>query len=78
VTDADDRYSFTTVRPGAYPWANHRNAWRPAHIHHSLFGRASVQWLVTQTYFPDNPLFGQDPICGAVLEAARYRLATST
>lgn len=48
-----------------------------AHIHHSLFGRAFVQWLVTQMYFPDDPLFGQDPICGAVLETARYRLLVS-
>jgi len=76
VTDADGRYSFTQVRPGAYPWANHRNAWRPAHIHFSLFGRAFVQRLVTQMYFPDDPLFGQDPIYGAVPEAARGRLAS--
>ncbi len=76
VTDADGRYSFTTVRPGAYPWANHRNAWRPAHIHFSLFGRAFVQRLVTQMYFPDDPLFGQDPIYGAVPESARSRLVS--
>jgi protocatechuate 3,4-dioxygenase, beta subunit len=62
VTDSAGRYSFTTVKPGAYPWKNHHNAWRPAHIHFSLFGRAFTQRLVTQMYFPDDPLFFQDPI----------------
>jgi protocatechuate 3,4-dioxygenase beta subunit len=66
VTDADGRYSFTTIRPGAYPWKNHHNAWRPAHIHFSLFGRAFTQRLVTQMYFPDDPLFFQDPIFGSI------------
>lgn len=70
-TDAQGRYRFITVKPGAYPWRNHDNAWRPAHIHFSLFGRAFVQRLVTQMYFPGDPLFGQDPIFHSVPEAAR-------
>ena len=77
MTDADGRYSFLTVRPGAYPWRNHDNAWRPAHIHFSLFGRAFVQRLVTQMYFPDDPLLALDPIYSAVPEAARERLVSS-
>ena len=76
LTDADGRYRFTTVKPGAYPWGNHHNAWRPAHIHFSLFGRAFTQRLVTQMYFPDDPLFDQDPIYGVVPEAARSRLVS--
>ena len=63
--------AFTTIKPGAYPWRNHHNAWRPAHIHFSLFGRAFTQRLVTQMYFPDDPLFVQDPIFTSVPEAAR-------
>jgi protocatechuate 3,4-dioxygenase beta subunit len=74
LTDAQGRYRFVTIRPGCYPWRNHDNAWRPAHIHFSLFGRAFVQRLITQMYFPDDPLFGQDPIFNAVPEAARHRL----
>lgn len=76
VTDSLGRYRFTTIRPGAYPWSNHHNAWRPAHIHFSLFGTAFTQRLVTQMYFPDDPLFGQDPILGAVPEGARHRLVS--
>ncbi|TAM87545.1 MAG: protocatechuate 3,4-dioxygenase subunit beta [Jatrophihabitans sp.] len=75
VTDADGHYTFTTIRPGAYPWGNHPNAWRPAHIHFSLFGRAFTQRLVTQMYFPGDPLFFQDPIFNSVPdEAARARM----
>jgi protocatechuate 3,4-dioxygenase beta subunit len=55
-----------TVKPGAYPWGNHENAWRPAHIHFSLFGRAFTQRLVTQMYFPGDPLFELDPIFQSV------------
>jgi protocatechuate 3,4-dioxygenase beta subunit len=77
LTDAEGRYRFVTVRPGAYPWRNHDNAWRPAHIHFSLFGRAFVQRMITQMYFPGDPLFGQDPIFNAVPEAARSRLIAS-
>lgn len=76
LTDGEGRYSFLTVRPGAYPWRNHDNAWRPAHIHFSLFGRAFVQRLVTQMYFPDDPLLALDPIYQAVPEAARERLVS--
>jgi protocatechuate 3,4-dioxygenase beta subunit len=66
LTDAEGRYRFVTVKPGAYPWANHENAWRPAHIHFSLFGRLFAQRLVTQMYFPGDPLFEYDPIFQAV------------
>ena len=55
-----------TIRPGAYPWGNHANAWRPAHIHFSLFGRSFTQRLITQMYFPDDPLFFQDPIFNSI------------
>ena len=71
LTDDQGRYEFLTIRPGAYPWRNHDNAWRPAHIHFSLFGRAFTQRLVTQMYFPDDPLFFQDPIFNSIPEAAR-------
>ena len=78
VTDADGHYRFTTIRPGAYPWRNHLNAWRPAHIHFSLFGQAFTQRLVTQMYFPDDPLFFQDPIFNSVPdEKARSRLVSA-
>lgn len=66
VTDGDGRYSFVTIKPGAYPWRNHDNAWRAAHIHLSLFGLAFTQRLVTQMYFPGDPLFFQDPIFNSV------------
>ncbi len=75
LTDSEGRYSFTTIKPGAYPWGNHDNAWRPAHIHFSLFGRAFAQRLVTQMYFPGDPLLDHDPIYNAVPEAgARERM----
>jgi protocatechuate 3,4-dioxygenase beta subunit len=78
VTDPTGHYRFTTIRPGAYPWQNHPNAWRPAHIHFSVFGRAFTQRLVTQMYFPDDPLFFQDPIFNAVPdEKARRRMIAS-
>ncbi len=78
ATDADGNYQFTTIRPGAYPWKNHDNAWRPAHIHFSLFGRAFAQRLVTQMYFPDDPLFFQDPIFNSVPdEKARRRMVSA-
>jgi protocatechuate 3,4-dioxygenase beta subunit len=78
VTDSNGHYQFTTIKPGAYPWKNHHNAWRPAHIHFSLFGRAFTQRLVTQMYFPDDPLFFQDPIFNSVPdEKARQRMISS-
>ena len=61
LTDADGDYRFLTIRPGAYPWRNHPNAWRPAHIHFSLFGPSWVSRLVTQMYFPDDPLLRARP-----------------
>ncbi len=74
LTDEQGVYRFVTVRPGAYPWENHPNAWRPAHIHFSLFGPSSVSRLITQMYFPGDPLHAQDPIFHAVPTAARPRL----
>jgi protocatechuate 3,4-dioxygenase, beta subunit len=74
LTDAEGRYRFVTVKPGAYPWKNHHNAWRPAHIHFSVFGRAFTQRLITQMYFPGDPLFAFDPILGSVPAGARERL----
>jgi protocatechuate 3,4-dioxygenase, beta subunit len=62
LTDAKGHYRFVTVRPGEYPWRNHYNAWRPAHIHFSLFGRAFLTRLVTQMYFPGDPLLTLDPM----------------
>ena len=77
-TDEDGRYRFITVRPGAYPWKNHYNAWRPQHIHFSLFGPAFATRLVTQMYFPGDPLLEFDPIFHSVPEeAARRRLISS-
>jgi protocatechuate 3,4-dioxygenase beta subunit len=74
VTDADGRYRFVTIRPGAYPWGNHNNAWRPAHIHLSLLGPAFATRLVTQLYFPDDPLIEIDPIANAVPMPYRQRM----
>jgi protocatechuate 3,4-dioxygenase, beta subunit len=75
LTGADGGYRFVTIKPGAYPWRNHPNAWRPAHIHFSLFGRAFTQRLVTQMYFPGDPLFAYDPIFQSVRDPhARERL----
>ncbi|WP_428395141.1 protocatechuate 3,4-dioxygenase subunit beta [Lichenicoccus sp.] len=74
VTDADGGYRFTTVRPGAYPWRNHHNAWRPSHIHLSLLGPAFATRLITQMYFPDDPLIEMDPIACAVPAAFRGRM----
>jgi protocatechuate 3,4-dioxygenase beta subunit len=78
LTDADGVYTFTTIKPGPYPWRNHRNAWRPAHIHFSLFGTEFTQRLVTQMYFPGDPLFALDPIYQSVVDpAARERLVAT-
>lgn len=73
--DGEGRYRFTTIKPGAYPWRNHHNAWRPNHIHYSLFGTGFAQRLVTQMYFPGDPLLSLDPIFNATPDpAARARL----
>ncbi len=78
LTDAEGRYEFVTIKPGAYPWANHHNAWRPAHIHFSIFGPALLTRLVTQMYFPGDPLLPCDPIFNSISDAsARNRLVAS-
>jgi protocatechuate 3,4-dioxygenase beta subunit len=75
LTDEHGRYRFITIKPGAYPWKNHDNAWRPAHIHFSLFGTAFATRLVTQMYFPGDPLLPFDPISQSIPdERARTRL----
>lgn len=77
-SDADGWYQFTSIKPGAYPWGNHHNAWRPNHIHYSLFGAGFGQRLITQMYFPGDPLLPLDPIFLATPdEAARNRLVAS-
>ena len=74
MTDDEGRYRFITIKPGSYPWPNHANAWRPQHIHFSLLGNAPIQRLVTQMYFPGDPLLALDPIYQSIPEAARSRL----
>jgi protocatechuate 3,4-dioxygenase beta subunit len=75
VTDAEGNYQFVSIKPGAYPWGNHPNAWRPAHIHFSLFGPSFLTRLVTQMYFPGDPLFPYDPIMNSVTDPkARERM----
>jgi len=75
ITDADGNYRFVTIKPGRYPWRNHHNAWRPAHIHFSLFGTSFITRLVTQMYFPNDPLMPFDPISQSIPdERARQRL----
>jgi protocatechuate 3,4-dioxygenase beta subunit len=78
MTDGDGNYRFVSIKPGAYPWRNHHNAWRPAHIHFSLFGPAFVTRLVTQMYFPNDPLLALDPILQSIPdEQARARLVSA-
>lgn len=74
LTDNEGRYKFLTIKPGAYPWGNHPNAWRPNHIHLSLFGQHLASRLVTQMYFPGDPLLAYDPIFQGTPEKARDRL----
>src|SRR5579862_8303497 len=75
LTDENGFYRFVTIKPGAYPWRNHQNAWRPAHIHFSLVGPAFVTRLITQMYFPGDPLFAFDRIFQSIPdERARQRL----
>lgn len=77
VTDDNGWYRFVTIKPGAYPWLNHPNAWRPNHIHFSLFGRSFPERLVTQMYFPGDPLFPHDPIFNSVRDPqARERMVS--
>ena len=78
LTDSDGRYRFVTVKPGAYPWNNHDNAWRPAHVHVSVFGQSFLTRLVTQMYFPGDPLLPLDPIFNSIpSERARRRLVSA-
>ena len=78
LTDHEGRYRFLTIKPGAYPWRNHYNAWRPAHIHFSLFGLGLMQRLVTQMYFPGDPLLPYDPMYTSIPdERAREHLVSS-
>lgn len=78
LTDADGWYRFTTIQPGPYPWRNHLNAWRPAHIHFSLFGTDFTQRLVTQMYFPGDPLFPLDPIFQSVTDPEAREMLIAT
>ena len=76
-SDADGNYRFTTIKPGSYPWRNHHNAWRPNHIHYSLFGAGFAQRMVTQMYFPGDPLLTLDPLFNSIPDpAARQRLVS--
>ncbi|HLG08606.1 MAG TPA: protocatechuate 3,4-dioxygenase subunit beta [Gaiellaceae bacterium] len=77
LTDDDGTYRFVTVKPGSYPWKNHPNAWRPNHIHFSLFGRAFTERLVTQMYFPGDPLFPFDPIFNSIRDERARQAAIS-
>ncbi len=84
LTDDQGRYRFVTVKPGAYPWRNHENAWRPAHVHFSLFGPQLASRLVTQMYFPGDPLLALDPVLNAIPDrrgrkvlVARFDIATT-
>ena len=78
LTDAQGHFRFVTLKPGAYPWQNHENAWRPPHVHFSVYGRCFLTRLVTQMYFPGDPLLRFDPIFNAIpSERARQRLIAS-
>jgi protocatechuate 3,4-dioxygenase beta subunit len=77
LTDTNGEYRFTSIRPGAYPWGNHDNAWRPPHIHFSIYGRNFLQRLVTQMYFPGDPLLALDPIYNGIPDkSGRERLVS--
>jgi protocatechuate 3,4-dioxygenase beta subunit len=78
LTDGEGRYRFVTVKPGAYPWRNHENAWRPAHIHFSLFGPSLASRLVTQMYFPGDPLMPLDPILQSISDQRGRDLLVAT
>jgi protocatechuate 3,4-dioxygenase beta subunit len=77
ITDAEGRYRFVTIKPGAYPWRNHHNAWRPAHLHFSIFGPSFLTRLITQMYFPGDPLLAHDPIFNSTSDPkARDRMVS--
>ncbi|WP_394826064.1 protocatechuate 3,4-dioxygenase subunit beta [Pendulispora albinea] len=77
-TDDEGRYRFTSIKPGAYPWRNHPNAWRPNHIHFSLFGAGYASRLITQMYFPGDPLLAIDPVYNSIPDPdARARLVST-
>jgi protocatechuate 3,4-dioxygenase, beta subunit len=78
LTDDDGHYRFVTIKPGEYPWGNHPNAWRPAHIHYSVFGTSFTSRLVTQMYFPGDPLLAYDPMYQSIRDrrAAERLIAT--
>lgn len=78
ITAVDGSYRFVTIKPGAYPWKNHPNAWRPQHVHFSLFGPSFCTRLVTQMYFPGDPLLDQDPMFQSVPDEASRRRLIST
>jgi protocatechuate 3,4-dioxygenase beta subunit len=78
LTGPGGEYRFTTIKPGPYPWRNHVNAWRPAHIHFSLFGREFTQRVVTQMYFPGDPLFGLDPIYQSIVDPKAREMLVAT
>jgi protocatechuate 3,4-dioxygenase beta subunit len=78
LTDSSGRYRFVTVKPGAYPWQNHENAWRPAHVHFSLFGPQLGSRLVTQMYFPGDPLMRLDPILNSIPDARGRELLVAS
>jgi protocatechuate 3,4-dioxygenase beta subunit len=78
LTGDDGSYEFLTIKPGPYPWKNHHNAWRPAHVHFSLFGTDFTQRMITQMYFPGDPLFALDPIYQSITDQnARDRLVAT-
>lgn len=78
LTGPDGTYRFTTIKPGPYPWRNHQNAWRPAHLHFSVFGSEFTQRMITQMYFPGDPLFDLDPIYQSIVDPrARERLVAT-
>jgi len=78
LTDSEGRYRFVSIKPGAYPWQNHENAWRPAHVHFSLFGPQLASRLVTQMYFPGDPLMRFDPILNSIPDARGRELLVAS
>ncbi len=78
LTDVEGHFRFVTIKPGPYPWQNHDNAWRPSHVHFSVFGRSFLTRLITQMYFPGDPLLQFDPVFNSIQnERVRERLIAS-